>query len=419
MEKLIVLRKLIRKKISRFHFLEKLLVLIYEYLNYFLYRKNKKVYLNENVSLDKVGKINNFWGYYDKSPEKNGYHIYHSFQKKDIPRNLDTIDICFGTHKISKTNTWNWQQGSMLTWFNKEEVIHNFYDKTFKSKIINIKTKEVKIIDFPIYSVSKNCKFSISLNFSRLAKLRPDYGYFNEKFHEVEKWDTKDGVFFIDIEKNTKKLIISFEKLIELNYRDEMKSAYHKVNHIDISPNGERFMFIHRWINSEGKKWSRLITADINGENIYILSDDDMVSHCIWKNNHEILGWMRKKEFGDKYYLLEDKTDKFQIIGDGILNEDGHPSFSKDKEWLLTDTYPNKSRMGKVLLYNLKTKKLVKLAEFYSSIKLSVENRCDLHPRFSDTDGYITFDSDFKGTRALYKMEIRKVLKNDSNFKLA
>ena len=31
-----------------------------------------------------------------------------------------------------------------------------------------------------------------------------------------------------------------------------MVNSKHKVNHIDIAPDGKRFMFIHRWIGPKG-----------------------------------------------------------------------------------------------------------------------------------------------------------------------
>ena len=64
--------------------------------------------------------------------------------------------------------------------------------------------------------------------------------------------------------------------------------AIHKVNHLMLSPNGKRFMVLYRWFNGK-RKYTRLITADISGKDMYLLSDEDMVSHCFWKNNEEIL----------------------------------------------------------------------------------------------------------------------------------
>ena len=398
----------VAKLLGNFPHLKDKLKISYQFLSSILYKKKYSNKLLEGISLKNISRQRNcsaFWGYYDKSPVMNNNYAYQLCPSSQITkRDKSSIKIILNDKVVSETQSWNWQQGSMLTWLNDEELIHNFYEKdSYKSKILNVKNNKSRIIDFPIYSVNSNKRISISLNFSRLSRLRPDYGYFNLDWSSIKKIDKDDGVFLIDLEKNTKNLVISFEQLLQFNYREDMKTAWHKVNHIEISPNGERFMFIHRWLSDSGLKKSRLISANINGNDMFILSDDDMVSHCTWKNNEEIVGWMSKKGIGDHYYLLHDKTHKFEILGEHFLVEDGHPSFSKDEKWMLTDTYPDKSRMSTLLLYNMLDEKLYKLGEFYSALKYSGEVRCDLHPRFNDCNTKITFDSVHDGVRNIIR----------------
>ena len=61
-------------------------------------------------------------------------------------------------------------------------------------------------------------------------------------------------------------------------------------------------MVLYRWI-IKGRKYSRLITCDMDGSNMFLLSDDDMISHCCWKNNEEILAYANKKNKGAGYFL--------------------------------------------------------------------------------------------------------------------
>lgn len=407
--------KHLAKLLGNFPHLKDKLKFTYQFLSSIIYKKKYSYKLTEGVSVKKISnqnKFGTFWGYYDKSPVNNNNYAYQLCSSTNIKkRDTSNIKIYLNDKAISQTQSWNWQQGSMLTWINEKELIHNFFDKdSYKSKIINTISKEESIIDYPIYSVHPYKNISLTLNFTRLAKLRPDYGYFNLDWLSVQKIDENDGIFLIDFEKNSRKLVINFKQLSELNAKDDMKNAWHKVNHIEISPNGERFMFIHRWLSDSGLKKSRLITANVNGSDLFVLSDDDMVSHCTWKNNSEIVGWMRKEDKGDHYYLLHDRTDKFEILGKNLLLEDGHPSFSKDQKWMLTDTYPDKSRMSSLLLYNLQNDKLYKLGEFYSSLKYTGELRCDLHPRFNPCNSKITFDSTHEGIRNLYEANIEKIV---------
>lgn len=408
----------VARALEKFPFIKENIKKFYQKFNYMIYKKEKEFYINDKVEIRCINNTSgNFWGYYDKTPVNRENIIYNSFDSSKVHnvRKKDFQEICFNNSKISETNTWNWQQGSMLTWLNKNEIIHNIYvDGEFKSKVINMQSKKERIVDSPIYSVSRDGETALSLNFSRLAKLRPDYGYFNKEYESIQKLDFNDGIYFVDLVKNENKLIISFEGLFNFKTRAEMEGAWHKVNHIEISPNGKRFIFHHRWFDDNGRKWSRLISANTDGTDLYLLSDDDMVSHCIWKNDTEIAGWMRKKEIGDRYYLLKDKSNEFRVIGEGILTEDGHPSFSNDGRWMLTDTYPDKSRMSSLLLYDTKKNELIKLGEFYSPFKYYGETRCDLHPRFNPCYKKLTFDSVHDGVRRMYEVDISKLLEKIS-----
>ena len=86
---------------------------------------------------------------------------------------LGWYDIATGTwNYIATTDSFNWQQGSMLQWLpgqgNENKVIFNFSDKIrYKSKIIDIETRKTKEYDFPIYCVTPDGNFAITLNYER------------------------------------------------------------------------------------------------------------------------------------------------------------------------------------------------------------------------------------------------------------
>ena len=93
-----------------------------------------------------------------------------------------------------------------------------------------------------------------------------------------------------------------------------MKKAEHKVNHIMINPSGERFMVLHRWIYGS-RKYARLITANIDGSDMYNLNDDNMTSHCWWKNDSEIIAFAHKKKKGMDIIYLEIKQKNIEDFG--------------------------------------------------------------------------------------------------------
>jgi len=198
---------------------------------------------------------------------------------------------------------------------------------------------------------------------------------------------------------------------MEFEPREEMESANHKVNHIMYSKSGGKFVFMHRWIGEKGK-FSRLYVANEDGSKLRLLLDDRMISHYQWKNDELLIVWGRTKDKGDKYYLINVETGVINVVGDNILdkNGDGHPSFANKSPWIVTDTYPDKSRIRSLILFNYDNNKIVEIGSFFAPWSYDGEQRCDLHPRWSPDDRFISVDSAHEGIRKNYIIDISKIV---------
>lgn len=391
----------------------------YAYLRYFLHRYFLKGYFKpyylydtltlENVSADKMS----YFGYYNVSPENDkGAVLYGTLPKKGSSLELysslkDDINIHIGS-----TKSHNLQQGAMLQWgyTNKNICYYNIYNsetKKYESVAYNIDTKQI-IDNFtqPIYSLSKQEDYFLTLDFERLTIMRPDYGYFCNPNDDIKLLPYEsDGIWKYDIKEKKSKLIISLTQLINLKYVDTMQGAMHKVNHIDISPDGKRFMFLHRWVGEKGR-FMRLITAKADGTDIYILNGDIMTSHSYWMDNNKIISFCYTPKYGEAYTIFEDKTDKISKLSDKLPKTDGHPSVTTDGKWLVTDTYPTRSRFSSLYLYNIESDNLYKLGEFYQPLKYSGEKRIDLHPKLNMSGDTVYFESGHTGERRLYSINL-------------
>ena len=391
---------------------------IYQYLNYLYYTKKEKFI--SNLKLLKIGiKEETFFGYYDKSPinSTNSFIIFQSteYPTNKLPSKNSSIKLIL--YDLKKNNykkkeeifAYNWQQGAKLQWLDGNRFIFNNYlfkEKKYISKIYNSVSGEFEqVIDYPIYDCYKD--YALTLNFERLNLLRPDYGYRNITSDEKELLQNdNDGIFYIDLLKNISKLLISINDIINLHYKKSMKNAKHWFNHIMISPDGNKFMFLHRWLVGN-RKYDALIISNKDGTGIKCLADDDMVSHCCWYGNDKIISFLRDKNLGNKYYLIDIVSGSKEILGPGIIDGfgDGHPSVFGNK--MLFDTYPNKARMKELFVYDLNTGELEKLGEFFESFDFYGETRCDLHPKWSLDGKKIFFDSVHEGTTYLYMMDIK------------
>lgn len=414
------LEKLISEQLRKYPSLRENIKLLYQFIFYSFSRFNslKNRGLLQN-SIKRVTPENqeHYFGYYDKSPwNQNGDKLLtlkvpfsHKHPGNDNFAEIAYIDLENNNYnKIGETNTCNLQQGSMLQWlgpdFNDKIIYNDLSDNKYCSIIYNLKYDEKKVINKPVYSVDQSGAFALSLNYSRLHRLRPGYGYSNlDDKTTGENHPKDDGIYCVDFENNNSKLIISLDQIVNINYNSTMENTEHRFNHLDISPHGKRFSFIHRWEHNNVTQ-SRFYTADMDGNNIYCLVDEEMVSHSCWKNNEELLVWARKNN-KDRYYLFKDRSAEFKIIGEGELTSDGHPSYSPNKRYILTDTYPDRTRYRTLIIYDTKENKRYDIARLFAPFKYHGDVRCDLHPRWSRDGKDVCFDSVHEGKRQLYIIE--------------
>ena len=362
-----------------------------------------------------------FFGYYDKSPWDATMRYMICMRAKDTwsaPDPLGTADILLIDTKegnkvkqIATTHTWNVQQGCMAQWLGpdfKSRILYNdMRDGKYCSVVFNVEIQEERVLPIPCYTVSSDGKTALSLDFSRLHSLRLGYGY--AELPEVTKGvalPNTTAVWKMDIETGEVTELLKYTDFVNLLPRLEMQEegSVHKVNHLMFSPNGKRFMVLYRWFCGQ-RKYTRLVTCNVDGSNMYVLSDDDMVSHCYWKNDNEIIAFERKKEFGPGYYLMKDKTQEWQHRW-GQLGNDGQPSYGPtDHNLVVIDSYPNRARVADLKLLrdtDPEGKDMKVIAKVFAPFKYDNETRCDLHPRWRQDGKAICFDGVFEGHRGLY-----------------
>ena len=407
------------KGLTRFPKLKRVMKNVYAYTGNIL--SDKKTDMPGMIQISSDGEDHNF-GYYDKSPwsKEQMYMIYlapenakkNYVSHKAIPIML--YDCLSGKEKVlTKTHVWNSQQGCMLQWlgpdFSSRILFNDFREGRYCSVIFNLKEGSEIVLEKPVYSVSLDGKSAVTLDFSRLNTFRPGYGYNNiEDITAANRCPDSPCMWKLDIDSNTAtELPITYKMLSEWKCQETMKKGYHKVNHIMLNPSASRFMFIHRWI-VDGVTHHRLITCNIDGSDMYLLLDDGMVSHNNWKDDGTIISYCYSKFDGDAYHVLYDKTQKRETIGKGILSVDGHPSYSPDGKYIITDTYPDWKRKQALYLIRVSDERIIKIGSIYSNVKYMNETRCDLHPRWNYNSREICFDGADGNYRQVYVLNLDK-----------
>lgn len=410
-----------KKALEQFPFAKRSMKRVYQVASVAVNRDKAKT-LGDVTRVSPDDGFEYYYGYYDKSPwnASDRYMVcvrvvqaYKSVAPEE-PATVCLIDTQNNNKliEIGLSHSWNVQQSCMAQWlgpdFQSRIIYNDFRDGKYCSVIFNTENMcEEKVLPLPVYDVSRDGSFALSLDFNRLHRMRPGYGYSNLP-DRTKKILCPDEccIWKMDIATGKTEELFKYTDFAAFEPDETMNGAEHKVNHLMISPNGKRFMVLHRWFD-KGRKHTRLVTVNIDKTEMYNLSDDVFVSHCYWKNDNEILSFLRKKETGDHYYLMQDKTQNYKMFWPR-LKTDGHCSYSPDGSLIVTDSYPNRKRMAFVYICTEAQQQPVRIARVYSPFKYDNDCRCDLHPRWNRKGDKICIDSVHEGKRGLYVINVTK-----------
>ena len=407
------------------------------------------------------GPRHHFFGYYDKACWDGSGRYVACLETEFIDRPPTAADgVTVGIidreddnrwRPLARTRAWNWQQGTMLHWLPVGHATGHaaqrqqpqptpqisYNDRLepgeapecpsplgwhrpvpavgrFVSIIRDATTGAVvRTLPLAIYALSRDGRQAVSLNFARLQHQRPGYGYpgVADPWERVEA-PPDDGIYWMDVETGEHRLIISLAQVAALAPDETFAAAIHRFNHLQFSPDDQRFIFLHRWQGADGIRHTRMLTARPDGSDIAIVGSHGMVSHFDWRDSTHILAWGRHRVHGERYFVYRDRVaNQVEVLGEGVLTEDGHCSYSPDGRWLLTDTYPRQEPYRRLLLWDLQDYRRVDIGQFYSPPVITGEIRCDLHPRWNRDGTQVCFDSVHEGHRQVYVTDVSKIVR--------
>lgn len=401
------IKKLIKSNDGLFLFLKQGLI-------YFRYLKSigKKCQYDELSQYDSAEKIvisdkgkHCYFGYYDKSPldsmsQRALFVKVPGYAKEGDEAEVSIYDMSLKTQTvIGRTSAWNWQQACMEQWVNDDVVSYNRYDaekKAYQAVLHNISTSEDKVLNRAAYAYNKDFSKYLSLNFYRLDKFAKGYGY---PFQVDSLDENQDGIWEVDVKTGEIKLILTLLDVMAYNPHYS-KGIQHYINHVTYCPNENYVMFIHRWQERGETFTSRLLLLNKETGELTTILDNGHVSHFCWKNDEELLIFATNKEKQKGYMIVNIYTGE-TTMADGLPMEDGHPSYSANGRWILTDTYPNNGRKQYLFLFDTGRKVLKLVDKLWSPFKYYNEFRCDLHPRWSKDNQYVVVDNTATGVRTL------------------
>lgn len=329
---------------------------------------------------------------------------------------MDTLELI----PLTQTKAWNFQQGCMAHWLGSapetQIIFNDFRDERFVSVIMDVATREeLKVIPYPVSAVSPDGRKAVSINFSRLRITRPDYGYGGEGQDALSEvsFPDDDGLFLVDLETGEVELLVSIAQVREL-VPEVPEEGLEYFNHTLFSRDGSKIFWLAR---ATPERNTTSLTVNTDGTNLRRCFPDGWGgSHFDWLNGDELMitAQFDAEVYGHILFTVGEKD--YRRLGNGLLDYDGHGTFSPKGRWMVTDTYPNNSlREQKVFLMDMVTEAVFPLGRYVEPEEFTGHWRCDLHPRWSPKGNLIGINSTFSGSRQVYVFELRQSSPSESS----
>ena len=356
-----------------------------------------------------------WFGYYDKLQfDPTGRYVLSmevDFEGRS-PKADDVIKVGMVDLKdnskwieLGQSRAWCWQQGCMLQWrpgSDSEVLWNDREDGKFVCRILDVKTRKLRTLPQAVYHVSPDVKHALGADFARINHMRPGYGYagVEDRNKDVLRPDDS-GIYLLDLDTGKRSTLLTIAQVAKIAYPAPTPQDKHYFNHIQWSPNGKRFIFLHRWRSPKARSFlTRMFTAAADGSDVRLVTDKPNISHFEWRDPTHISIWR-----GNYLLYRDDGSGREELMWEA---PNGHQSYLPGKQWLITDTYPRgKGRERHLYLYHLPPARALPLGRFHQPPEYKGEWRCDLHPRLSRDARTVCIDSVHGGNgRQLYLVDI-------------
>lgn len=318
---------------------------------------------------------------------------------------------------LAETKAWNFQEGCMAHWLGYSPDSLIIYNDILEGKtvsiILNVHTKErVRVLPKPVSAVSPDGEYAVSINYSRISLTRPDYGYglVGQDPKANDMYPEDDGLFLMNLRTGQTKLLVSIGKVKELvpeiKYADGLEYFCHTL----FSRDGTKIFWLARAIPERN---TTAFTIDLNGEHLRRCFPDGWDgSHYDWLDGDRLMvtAKFNAKEYSHVLFTVGETN--YQRIGNGVIDFDGHGTFSPNGKWMITDSYPSDGlNEQRLLLMDVQSNAVLPLGRFKHDLSYESPDRwtrCDLHCRWSPNGDMIGFNSTHSGSRQVYVLKLNE-----------
>lgn len=323
---------------------------------------------------------------------------------------------------LTETRCWNFQEAAMAHWLGCAPaptfIYNDLVDGAFVSVIFDMKTRQKRVVRYPVSAVSPDGKWAVSINYARLRLTRPDYGYGGngQNARKEVVWPDDDGLWLVNLETGAARLIVTVASVRDRMppVKDPQALAY--FCHTVFSRDGKQIFWLARTVeNLAGQKVVRtwettaFACAREGGEVRRCFPDGWGGSHFNWLDGERMVVTAQYKAAVWSHVFFSPGKDDYVRLGRGLLDFDGHGVFSNDGEWMATDTYPDKLNERKLMVLRMSDQAVLPLGAFAVPEAYREQySRCDLHPRWRPDGKMLGFNSVHEGSRQVYVIDLAR-----------
>jgi hypothetical protein len=378
--------------------------------------------------IDRVteGPLHHFVGYYGITPwNASGTQVFcleSPFGDRLVEAD-DKASICLinpGNRtltQIAQTSAWNLQQGAMVHWLPTADDRKIIYNDRIEGRLVSVvldtKTNKRRVIDRPIAAIAPDGKSAIGINYDRLRQIRPVTGYAGgDPTIPLVKRPKDEGLFLVDLSTGESRLIISVAACCkQFPPPEELGDQPFWLEHALFSRDGGQvFVMARTYERSSRRLVSIPLTVRPDGTDLRALLPWAVqgASHYDWLDDRRLVVTREQSPGKWRHLLLSvDGSAEPHPLAPDVLTRDGHCSFSPDRRWMITDSYPDENRRQHLYILDIHTGHAARLASFISPPEYRGDWRCDLHPRWSRDSQQICIDSTHDGIRQVYVIHLQ------------
>lgn len=377
--------------------------------------------------------------YYDVCPfsPSGRYLVVSKLPYEDHPPKYgDTADVCVidlenqTIETIYTTKCWAHQTGTMAQWGGSDELIYtnDVIDGIGVCVEINLKTKEIRALEGPMYHVSPEGQSIIGFPLRLYDITQRGYGLVAKDYNNrptLPMGASADvGIWKTDIQTGKKSLLISLKDIVkyipEPAPRDDGTYYFW---HSKFNLQSDRIMLVQRCLfpDGSGGRNVNVFTFDMEGNDI-----KRTFSEPIWGHGGGHPNWHPDGKHLIRNLRPDGKNDRLcKVPIDGgnptILSETidggGHPTIEPSEHYIITDIkYLNPDPVVRIRLINLIDQTEEALCKMptkplYREKGASfAELRLDGHPAWDRTFKRICFQAAPNGHRQLFIADLSSLM---------